>query len=199
VPPSYVNMKNSSGQTPREVFRKTHKDLQENGEKWIKKTVNYCMLVATLIATVAFAAAFTVPGGNDQQTGKPILLISTWFTVFFISDATALFFSSTSILIFLSILTSPYKEEDFLKSIPLRLLFGLVTLFISIAGMVVSFSATCILIFNSRMIWAPNVIIALAIVPIHLFVLHLQLWIDTLYSAMYLSIFLFRPYKRRLF
>ncbi|XP_059438438.1 ankyrin repeat-containing protein NPR4-like [Corylus avellana] len=199
VPPSYVNKKNSRGQTPREVFRMTHKDLQENGEKWIKKTVSYCMLVATLIATVAFAAAFTVPGGNDQDTGSPILLIRNWFMIFFISDVTALFFSSTSILIFLSILTSPYTEEDFLKSIPLRLLLGLATLFTSIGGMVLSFSATCILINHNKMIWVPKVIIVLAAVPIHIFIMHVQLWVSILYSSFYLSVFLFRPCKRRLF
>jgi hypothetical protein len=45
----------------------THKDLQKDGEKWMKDTANYCMLVATLIATVIFAIAFTVPGGNNQE------------------------------------------------------------------------------------------------------------------------------------
>jgi uncharacterized membrane protein len=82
--------------------------LQENGEKWMKDTANYCMLVATLIATVVFAAAFTVPGGNNQESGIPILLRSNWFMVFFVSDAITLFSSSTSIVIFLSILTSRY-------------------------------------------------------------------------------------------
>ncbi|XP_059436350.1 uncharacterized protein LOC132169313 [Corylus avellana] len=38
VPQSYVNRKNSKGNTPKEIFRKEHKDLQKDGEKWMKDT-----------------------------------------------------------------------------------------------------------------------------------------------------------------
>ena len=142
MPPSYLNMK-SSGLTPGDLFTKKHKNLRREGEKWMKDTANYCMIVATLITTVVFATAFTVPGGSSQDTGTPILLKSIWFRVFFISDAIALFSSSSSILIFLSILTSRFTEMDFLVSLPSKLVLGLTTLFISIAGMVAAFSATC--------------------------------------------------------
>ncbi|XP_030941534.1 uncharacterized protein LOC115966439 [Quercus lobata] len=169
-PPSYLNMK-SSGLTPGDLFTKKHKNLWREGEKWMKDTANYCMIVATLITTVVFATAFTVPGGSSQDTGTPILLKSIWFRVFFISDAIALFSSSSSILIFLSILTSRFTEMDFLVSLPSKLVLGLTTLFISIAGMVAAFIATCFLVFKSEMISLPTVIIALAGVPIILFVL----------------------------
>jgi hypothetical protein len=145
-----VDSLNVHKKTPKEVFIKTHSRLQKEGEKWMRDTANNCMLVATLIATVVFAATFTVPGGNDQDTGNPILLKSIWFNVFFISDAIALCFSSMSIVIFLSILTSRYTEEEFLKSLPSKLVFGLATLFISMAGMMVAFSATCFLVYKSK-------------------------------------------------
>jgi hypothetical protein len=99
---------------------------------------------------------------------------SNWFTIFFISDAIVLIFSLTSKLAFLSILTSSYREDDFLKAIPLRLLGGLAALFISI-----TFSATCFLVYYSKAAWAPMVITALAIISIILFVqAHFQLWIE---------------------
>jgi len=159
----------------------------------MKDTANYCMLVATLITTVVFAAAFTVPGGNNQETGTPFFLKNNWFLVFFISDAVAMLSSSTSILIFLSILTSRYAEENFLKALPKRLLFGLTTLFISIASMVIAFSATCFLAYNSKMAWVPITITTLAIVPVSIFVaLHFQLWVDIIHST-YLSRSLFHP------
>jgi hypothetical protein len=129
------------------------------------------MLVATLIATVVFAAAFTVLGGNNQESGIPILLRNNWFMVFFVSDAITLFSSSTSIVIFLSILTSRYTEKDFFNSLPTKLAFGLATLFISIVGMVVAFSATCFLVYNSKITWAPVVIITAASIPVTFFVL----------------------------
>jgi hypothetical protein len=199
VPQSYVNRRNSRGQTPKEVFIKTHKNLQKNGEKWMKDTANYCMIVATLIATVIFAASFTIPGGSNQETGIPIFFRSKRLMIFFISDAITLCSSSTSIVIFLSILTSRYIEEDFFKSLPLKLVFGLVTLFISMAGMMVAFIATSFLVFSSAGAWVPFVVITLASIPVALFVqLHRTLCVDT-FLSIYKSRFLFRPYKHRLF
>jgi hypothetical protein len=199
VPLSYVNMKNFEGETPKEIFIKRHTYLQKDGEKWMKDTANYCMLVATLIATVIFAAAFTVPGGSNQETGTPIFLRSNWFMVFFISDTIALYSSSTSIAIFLSILTSRYTEEDFYRSLPSKLVFGLATLFISMAGMMVAFSATCFLVYRNVRAWVPVVVITSVAVPVTSFVvLHHKLWVDTFLST-YKSRFLFRPNKRRIF
>jgi hypothetical protein len=62
MPPSYGNMKNSNDETRRDIFKKKHQDLHKNGEKWMKETTNNCIpvVVATLIATVVFAAAFTI-------------------------------------------------------------------------------------------------------------------------------------------
>uniref|UniRef100_A0A7N2L5V0 PGG domain-containing protein n=1 Tax=Quercus lobata TaxID=97700 RepID=A0A7N2L5V0_QUELO len=137
VPPSYIKMKNSKNQTPKELFAEEHKLLKE-GEKWMKSTATSCMLVATFIATVEFAAIITVPGGENNNTGVPIFLREKWFLIFVISDAIALFSSSASIIMFLSILTSRYAENDFLISLPTRLMFGISTLFISIATMVLA-------------------------------------------------------------
>ncbi|KAF5472267.1 hypothetical protein F2P56_009001 [Juglans regia] len=198
VQPSYTKMMNLDekkevADTPSELFTKTHEELQQAGEKWMKETANYSLLVATLIATVVFTAAFTIPGGNHQEIGTPIFLESNWFMAFFISDAIALLSSSTAILIFLSILTSRYAEEDFLQSLPKRLLLGLAALFISVAGMVVAFCATCFLVYKSKMASVPIVIIGLASIPVTLFfILHYRLWADVFRST-YQSRFLFRP------
>ncbi|KAL6350241.1 hypothetical protein AAG906_004186 [Vitis piasezkii] len=138
--PTYRERKNKDGKTPRDLFTKEHKNLKKDGEKWMRGTAAQSMLVATLIATVVFAAAFTVPGGSNQDTGIPILLRKKSFMIFAVSDAIALFSSSTSILVFLSILTSRYAEDDFLESLPSRLMFGLITLFVSIISMMIYFA-----------------------------------------------------------
>nr|XP_028959484.1 ankyrin repeat-containing protein ITN1-like [Malus domestica] len=124
VQPLYKEMRNSDGKTPQVLFTEEHKDLLREGEKWMKGTASSCMLVATLIATVMFAVFSTVPGGNNNDTGIPIFLNSRAFMVFAISDALSLVSSATSILSFLSILTSRYAEEDFLHSLPNRLIVG---------------------------------------------------------------------------
>ncbi|KAG8635700.1 hypothetical protein MANES_16G055600v8 [Manihot esculenta] len=169
VQPLYAEMKNSEGKTPDCVFSMEHRELKKAGEKWMKETASSCMVVATLIATVMFTAAFTVPGGNNDNTGRPIFLYTRSFIVFIISDALALFSSSSSILIFLSILTSRYAEEDFLRSLPNKLILGLATLFISIINMMIAFCATLFLVLSHGLEWATIPIVVVASIPVSLF------------------------------
>ncbi|KAJ0008168.1 hypothetical protein Pint_29124 [Pistacia integerrima] len=147
VHPSLQEQRNGHGKTPREVFTKEHEKLVEKGEKWMKDTASSCSVVAALIITVVFAAAFTVPCGN-KENGTPIFLHNIAFIVFAISDALALFSSISSVLMFLAILTSRYSEDDFLKSLPKKLMVGLITLFFSIASMMVAFGATFYIVFS---------------------------------------------------
>ncbi|KAG7941195.1 hypothetical protein I3843_16G026800 [Carya illinoinensis] len=197
VPKSYVNIRNEEGNTPKDIFVRTHEGLQKNGEKWMKSTANSCMIVAALIATVVFPAAFTVPGGNDQGTGIPIFLESNWFTLFFVSDAVAMVFSSSSILIFLTILMSRYTENDFLISLPRKLALGLATLLISIIGMLIAFSAACFLVLKYKTSVPIRIIVAGPAVPISLFaILQHSLWYDIFRSAFYTKRFLFRSHNR---
>ncbi|PWA85373.1 ankyrin repeat-containing domain, PGG domain protein [Artemisia annua] len=67
IPPSYKERKNDDDLIPHELFTKEHKELVTQGEIWMKGTANQCMVVAALIATIVFAAAFTVPGGYNQD------------------------------------------------------------------------------------------------------------------------------------
>ncbi|KAG6624406.1 hypothetical protein CIPAW_16G024900 [Carya illinoinensis] len=197
VPKSYVNIRNGEGNTPKDIFVRTHEVLQKNGEKWMKSTANSCMIVAALIATVVFPAAFTVPGGNDQGTGIPIFLESNWFTLFFVSDAVAMVFSSSSILIFLTILMSRYTENDFLISLPRKLALGLATLLISIIGMLIAFSAACFLVLKYKTSVPIRIIVAGPAVPISLFaILQHSLWYDIFRSAFYTKRFLFGSHNR---
>ncbi|KAJ4841291.1 hypothetical protein Tsubulata_028552, partial [Turnera subulata] len=164
----YVQNTNSNGDTPREAFTKAHKQLRDEGEQWMKQTANSSTVVSALIITIMFTAAFTVPGGNVQETGLPILRRSKTFLIFIISDAISLFSSSTSVLMFLGILTSRYAEDDFLKSLPTKLVIGLSTLFLSIVAMMIAFCATLIIMLHGRLSVIIPVVL-LAGVPICLF------------------------------
>lgn len=165
----------------------------------MKDTATSCMLVATLIATVVFAAAFTVPGGANQTTGFPIFLGKSSFKIFAISDAVSLVSSSLSVLNFLSILTSPYAEEDFLWMLPRKLHNGLVTLFISIAAMMLAFSTTFFIFFHNRRLWIAILVTAIASTPVIMFIRqHFQLFSDVLRSA-YASDSLFQKGNSSLF
>ncbi|GJS25419.1 ankyrin repeat family protein [Tanacetum coccineum] len=116
---------NKNKDTPMMVFRREHKELRKDGEEWMKKTADSYTITAALIITIVFAAAITVPGGNNSDTGKPIYETKASLIIFAISDAISLFTSTTSLLLFLSILTARYADEDFLYKLPKRLIFGL--------------------------------------------------------------------------
>ncbi|KAL4599434.1 hypothetical protein ACB092_11G127100 [Castanea dentata] len=161
---------NNEGLTPRQLFTKNHEDMMSKGEKWMKDTASSCTVVGALIVTIMFAAVFTVPGGNDQNNGFPIFLNKKLFLVFIVSDALSLFSSSTSVLMFLGILTSRYAEEDFLESLPRKMIIGLSTLFFSIVAMMTAFSAALLLMLHEQS-WIFKPVICLASIPISLFVL----------------------------
>ncbi|XP_028752535.1 uncharacterized protein LOC114712220 [Neltuma alba] len=65
---------NKEGLTPLDYFKKNHKELRNEGEKWMKDTASSCSVVGALIVTIVFATAFIVLGGNDQASGYPIFL-----------------------------------------------------------------------------------------------------------------------------
>ena len=159
-------MKNSKGKTPREVFNTEHRELLKVGEEAMKETANSCMLVATLISTVVFAAALTVPGASNNITNTPFFRKEQWFAIFILSNAISLFTSAASIVLLLSILTSSYSQSEFVSSLHARLMFGLTTLFISITTMVSAFIAVIFLIFDYKLAWVPFVIASLACAPV---------------------------------
>ncbi|CAN6695393.1 unnamed protein product [Malus baccata var. baccata] len=193
VQPPFIDMKNKQGKTPRELFTSEHEDLLRKGESWMKDTANSCMLVSTLIATVVFSAAFSIPGGINDKKGTPNSIKEPAFLIFAISDGVALFSSSTAILMFLYILTSRYAENDFLKSLPLKLMIGLTSLFVSITSMMVTFSTTFYLSCHEGLIWVPDIIFIFAFVPVALFAfLQYPLLFDMFFSTYYSSL-LFQP------
>ncbi|XP_060675764.1 ankyrin repeat-containing protein ITN1-like [Ziziphus jujuba] len=171
VPPWTYEHINSESLTPRQLFTREHKQLLSDGEKWMKETATSCTVVGALIVTIMFAATFTVPGGNDEGTGYPKFLDNKTFMLFIKSDAISLFSSTTSVLMFLGILTSTYDEDDFLKSLPKKLMIGLGTLFLSIAAMMISFCAAVSVMLDDKKSWLAFFIISLAGIPITLFVL----------------------------
>ncbi|XP_060675785.1 uncharacterized protein LOC112490878 [Ziziphus jujuba] len=143
VPLWALDHKNNQDRTPSEIFTQNHKELVE-GEKWMKDTATSCTVVGALIFTVMFAAAFTVPGGNEDS-GSPVFLANKCFDVFGN--------------------TSRYPEEDFPQSLPRKLMFGLFTLFVSIVSMMVALSATFYIVVIDRCSWIFFPVIVFAFFP----------------------------------
>lgn len=132
---------NNENKTPRDILSETHKDLVRSGGEWLKKTAGSCSLVAALIATVAFSTSTTIPGNFKDDTGAPTLEDRPEFKAFAIASLIARCCSVTSLVLFLSILTSRYQEHDFDSSLPRKLILGLTSLFMSIISTMVCFCA----------------------------------------------------------
>ncbi|MFS7996727.1 putative ankyrin repeat-containing domain, PGG domain, ankyrin repeat-containing domain superfamily [Helianthus anomalus] len=197
IPPQYWQRENKRGKTPKELFTKEHEALLKDGREWMKDTASQCMVVATLIATIVFAAAFTLPGGYDQNTGIPFFRKEASLIIFVISDAVSLICSSTSVLMFLSILTSRYAEYDFKEALPRKLVNGIATLFLSIVTMMIAFSASFFVLYHNKVRWIPITITALASIPVMFYIfLQLDLFKDVVKAA-YESKHLFKPNKKR--
>lgn len=167
VAPIYRNQTNSQKRTPREFFSIEHKELMKDGEKWIKKNATSCLLVATLIVTVVYPATLTVPGNNNNnnnvlnasstvpdgnncnsksinnQTEKTLIILAIFNTI-------AMASSTTSIVMFFSILISRYAEEDFILSLPFKFKFGLISLSASLLTMMASFCITSVINYVHR-------------------------------------------------
>ncbi|XP_023870307.1 ankyrin repeat-containing protein NPR4 [Quercus suber] len=172
IPSHYVMHRDiEEHMTADELFKKTHSDLLEKAQKWIKETSQSCSAVAVLIATVVFAAAYTVPGGNDN-TGHPVFLHSPFFLFFTIMDVLSLASSLTSVVMFLSILSSPFEYENFRISLPRKLTLGFTLLFFSVTTTMLSFAATILLIIHfKKTTWTTTVIYTAAFLPVSVFAL----------------------------
>ncbi|KAL1359294.1 hypothetical protein HN51_004582 [Arachis hypogaea] len=193
--PSYKDLKNCDGKTPHALFTEEHKDLLTEAASWTKNTAKNCMLVSTLIATGVFAATFNLPGGRNSTTGTPTYLTQPLFLTFAISDAIALISSSASILMFLSILDSSYAEDNYFRSLPFKLLFGLIAQFVSITSMMIAFGVSFFITYYHGSNWVPIFISVLAFLPIPFFTLILfPLSTDIIHSS-YFCLTLFRPRK----
>ncbi|KAK6245754.1 hypothetical protein QUC31_000532 [Theobroma cacao] len=177
VPTFYALHRNNEGETAQEVFEKTHLKLLNDAEGWLKQTAKSCSVITVLIATVAYAAAYTVPGGLDQKTGIPVLIHHHFFLLFAIMDIFALVTSLTSAIMFLSILTAPFKYENFQDSLPRKLTLGITFQYLSVALIMLAFAATILLIVQLH---GPRAVLVyiVAFLPVTVFaILHFPLYL----------------------
>ncbi|XP_058084680.1 uncharacterized protein LOC131232462 [Magnolia sinica] len=169
MPRHFFTRLNNKGQTSKEVFTETHKELVKDGGAWLTNTSQSCSVVAALIATVAFATATAVPGGINESTGTPTLEGRPAFEVFAITSLIALCSSVTSLTMFLAILTSRYQEADFRRNLPAKLILGLTSLFVSIASILVSFCAGHFFVLKDRLKYAAFPVYGITCLPVTFF------------------------------
>ncbi|XP_038679983.1 ankyrin repeat-containing protein ITN1-like isoform X2 [Tripterygium wilfordii] len=103
--------------TQLEQTRRTNKNvhniskgLRKLHREGINNATNSVTVVAVLIATVAFAAIFTVPGG-DFDSGMAVVVGHLSFKIFFIFNAIALFTSLAVVVVQITLVRGETKAE----------------------------------------------------------------------------------------
>ncbi|OVA03559.1 Ankyrin repeat [Macleaya cordata] len=86
------------------------KELRKLHREGINNATNSVTVVAVLFATVAFAAIFTVPGG-DNNDGMAVVVGSISFKIFFIFNAIALFTSLAVVVVQITLVRGETKAE----------------------------------------------------------------------------------------
>ncbi|KAL7213609.1 hypothetical protein ACSBR2_016189 [Camellia fascicularis] len=177
---------NQKRETVDNLFAESNIELRKEAKEWLKRTSENCSIVAVLISTVAFAAAYTVPGGPNQSTGYPLLLDQPFFVIFALTDVLSLTFALTSVITFLSILTSSFRLSDFKRSLPQKLMLGITLLILSVSMMMLAFAATVILLIRNRQQWTRIALYSVAFFPVSIFVLtYLPLYTQLMKSFVY--------------
>ncbi|KAF5811190.1 putative PGG domain-containing protein [Helianthus annuus] len=147
-------------------------------------------ITAAFIFAIVLVAALTVPGGNNKDTGKAVDETVLSFIIFAVSDVMSMIISGASLLLFRSFDTARYADEDFLYNLPKSLILGLVMLFMSVATMLIAFSATLYIMFVLESTWILIPVAAIACLPITLFVkLQLPLLVELISSTYACGIF----------
>ncbi|CAK9184814.1 unnamed protein product [Ilex paraguariensis] len=70
--PHLWHLRNIEGKAAEELLEENHSALREEAEKAEKHVGDNLIIIAILIATINFAALFTVPGDFNQNTGIPM-------------------------------------------------------------------------------------------------------------------------------
>ncbi|GAA0160601.1 phosphatase modulator [Lithospermum erythrorhizon] len=86
------------------------KELKKLHREGINNATNSITVVAVLFATVAFAAIFTVPGG-DHDDGRAVVVSTHSFKVFFFANAIALFTSLAVVVVQITVVRGETKSE----------------------------------------------------------------------------------------
>ncbi|XP_074267753.1 protein ACCELERATED CELL DEATH 6-like [Silene latifolia] len=143
-----------------------------------KKMEETHLVVAALIATVSFAAAFTLPGGFDQSPGENIglalLAKKTSFMVFLVSDTIAFTMSSIAVICYFS-MASRSKSKSNLKGVETLSMVAYAFTTISLGALMLTF-VTGVYTMVSRSSGLTSTVI---VISLYYFILYLGLCVGS--------------------
>lgn len=143
-------MRNTERNTAEDLLLKDYKSKREAAESAVKEMNQGLMVVAALVATVSFAAVFTMPGGFDQTKGNPLFYgdKSTHkndLSLFLGYVGLTFFASLLALATLLSIQLSRFNMDDLYFSLPLKYSIAISFLFLSSCSTITTFLQALIL------------------------------------------------------
>ncbi|CAK8543786.1 unnamed protein product [Lathyrus sativus] len=123
------------------------KELRKLHRAGINNATNSVTVVSVLFATVAFAALFTVPGGDDSH-GMAVMVHTASFQTFFLSNAIALFTSLAVVVVQITVVRGEIKSERRVVEVINKLMW------LASVGTSVSFVAASYIVVGRRSQWA---------------------------------------------
>nr|AGT16260.1 hypothetical protein SHCRBa_119_J13_F_20 [Saccharum hybrid cultivar R570] len=128
---------------------------RRGNDKYFERIVETYILVATLIATVTFAATFTMPGGYNQSTGIALQGHHVAFQIFVVSNTIAMCSSIVVVFCFIWAWQDPVRfKVD-------QLLWGHRLTVIACLGMLVSLMTAVYITVEPVSRWPAYVVIAI--------------------------------------
>jgi hypothetical protein len=133
----------------------TYPSRRAANDKYFERVVETYILVATLIATVTFAATFTMPGGYDQTKGIALHGHRPAFKIFVISNTIAMCSSIVVVFCFIWAWQDPVKfKVD-------QMLWGHRLTVVACLGMLVSLMTAVYITVAPTSRWPAYVVIAI--------------------------------------
>lgn len=163
----------------------SHPQREPPNEETLKTRAEARMLVATLIATVAFAAGFSIPGGYNSSkpdVGIATLLNKPMYDVFVICNSIALYSSIIVVVILI------WAQIDDSHAMYRALGMTRLPLLIALATMSVAFTAGVYVTISKR-IWLAVVILVIGITALFIIlVLYITLFIPLGYKCRHVQL-----------
>ena len=126
----------------------------------LQKYANNISVVATLMATITFAAAFTMPGGYSSETGKPVLFRNAALKAFLISDTISMCCSLMAAFLF----SSRNFYERPLAFYNTYAYFSPLLMKIAFLGMLVAFATGMYSVLAPNCMWLAMLILILCLI-----------------------------------
>ncbi|WOL19540.1 hypothetical protein Cni_G28338 [Canna indica] len=136
IPKELKNNRDNEDKTARETFTETHKGMLANCQKNLTETSRLC---ASLVAAVVFASSFSIPG-EKEKSDDPEFFDRPAFKVFSHSYVIGLSFATTALVLFMSLVISPYKEQQFRRAIPTKYFFAVLSFSMAVVSLLVAFT-----------------------------------------------------------